>query len=254
VDWKNSEENAMALTRSFEPNETVRMESLAVLAHELRNPLAVIGGAVGILDTRPSDLASVKQAQILISRQLESILRLVEDLQDMTWIQTGKLELRTERVDLRSVVQRAVESSRPLILAGGHTLVLQATAGTIYVNADTMRLSQVLMNLIDNSTKFCHKQGRIVVCVERSSDEAILRVQDDGVGIAAEALPHVFELFVQSGPAMSRARRGFGMGLSLVKRIVELHGGTVSARSDGPGTGSEFIVRLPAQSFEPCLR
>src|SRR5262245_23572235 len=116
----------------------------------------------------------------------------------------------------------------------------------MYVEADPMRLTQVLVNLIENSAKFCSKRGRIVICVERSADDAILRVQDDGIGIAPDALPHVFDLFTQSEPASAGSPGGFGIGLNLVKRIVELHGGTVSARSDGPGAGCEFIVRLPA--------
>lgn len=240
----------MALTRGVEVHDRACTESLAVLAHELRNPLAVIEGAASILDARPNDLASVKQAQALISRQVEWILRLVEDLQDMTRIATGKLEMRTERVDLRSVVERAVECSRHLILSGSHRLVLQVPDCTIYVDADPIRLAQALLNLIENSTKFCPQRGHIVICVERSADHAILRVQDDGIGIAAEALPHVFELFSQSAPRTGGSNRGFGIGLNLVKQIVELHGGTVSARSDGPGTGSEFTVRLPSQVYD----
>ena len=237
----------MALSRGCKTDEGAHIESLAVLAHELRNPLTVIGGAVDILDVCPNDLGSIKQSQVLIRQQLEWILRIVEDLQDMTRIATGKLEMRMQRVDLTGVVRQAMDGARPLILAGHHTLVLQAPTRPIYVSADPMRVTQVLSNLIENATKFCRMHGRIVVRVERGADDAILSVRDDGIGIDADALPHLFDLFTQSEPATAGSPRGLGIGLSLVKRIVEHHGGTVSARSDGPGSGSEFIVRIPAR-------
>src|SRR5262249_35711943 len=151
--------------------------------------------------------------------------------------------------ELTNVVRKAVDSTRPLIRAGNHTLFLQAPTGAIYVSADPMRVTQVLFNLIENAMKFSRMHGCITVCVERGIGYAILSVKDNGIGIAAHALPYLFDLFTQSGPAMTGSHGGLGTGLSLVKRIVELHGGTVSARSAGLGAGSEFIVRLPASSI-----
>jgi signal transduction histidine kinase len=223
----------MTPTRGLQPDDGTRIESLAVLAHVLRGPLTAIATAVSILDAPSNDPRNVKRAQEVIRGQLEWILRLVEDIQDATGIATGRLGMRMERVDLTSVVQHAVDSSRPLILAGSHTLVLQVPACAMYVNADPMRLTRVLENLIESSAKLCGKHGRIVICLERDAADATLRVQHHGTGISTDALPQVFDLFTH---------------LNLVKRIVELHGGTVSARSDGPGAGSEFIVRIPAGS------
>jgi signal transduction histidine kinase len=234
--------------RGLQPDDGTRTESLAVLAHVLRGPLAEIATAVSILDGPSNDLGNVKRARAVIRRELEWILRLVEDIQDATAISTGRLGMRMERVDLTDVVQQAVDSSRPLVLAGRHTLVLQVPACAMYVDADPTRLTQMLMTLIESSAKFCRKHGRIGICLERDAQDAILRVHDDGIGIAADALPHVFDLFTQHGPETGGSDEGFGIGLNMVKRIVELHGGTVSARSDGPGAGSEFVVRIPAGS------
>jgi signal transduction histidine kinase len=221
----------MTPTRGLQPDDGTRTESLAVLAHVLRGPLAEIATAVSILDAPSNDLGSVKRARAVIRRQLDCILRLVEEIQDATAISTGELGMRMERVDLTGVVQHAVDGARPLVLAASHTLVLQVPACAMYVDADPLRLSQVLTNLIENSAQVCRKHGRIVICLGRDADDAILRVQYDG-----------------AAPETGGSYGGFGIGLNRIKRIVELHGGTVSARCEGPGAGSEFIVRIPATS------
>lgn len=238
----------MTPTRGLQPDDSTRIETLSVLAHVLRGPLAEIATAVSLLDAPSNHLSNVKRAQAVIRGQLEWILRLIEDVQDATGIATGRLGMRMERVDLTSVVQHAVDGARPVVLAASHTLVLQVPACAMYVEADAMRLTQVLTNLIENSAKFCRKHGRIVICLERDTDDAILRVQYDGTGIPTDALSHVFDRVTQGGPETRGAYGGFGIGLNFVKRIVELHGGTVSARSDGPGAASEFFVRIPVGS------
>jgi signal transduction histidine kinase len=220
-----------------------RIELLAILAHELRSPLAAIALAVG---AQATDLSAVEQARTLIERQLGQIARLTDDLLDVARIGTGKLALRKQRIDLASVIRMAIESLRPVIDAGIYTLIVQVPSCAVYVEADPMRLAQVLINLIDNSAKYSERHGRIMVSVERDANEAVIRVRDKGIGIPADALPHVFDLFVQGEHSMEGSRGGLGVGLNLVKRIVGLHSGTVEAHSDGPGTGSEFIVRVPA--------
>jgi signal transduction histidine kinase len=223
-----------------------RIELLAIFAHELRNPLAAIELAVGVLGEQATDLSAVDQARALIKRQLRQIARLTDDLLDVARIGTGKLALRKQRIDLASVIQMAIESLRPVIDAGIYTLIVQVPSCAVYVEADPMRLAQVLINLIDNSAKYSERHGRIMVSVERDANEAVIRVRDKGIGIPADALPYVFDLFVQGEHSIEASRGGLGVGLNLVKRIVGLHSGTVEAHSDGPGAGSEFIVRVPA--------
>ena len=182
----------------------------------------------------------------MMERQLKQMVRLVDDLLDVSRITTGKLELRKERVDLASVLRDAVEASRPLIDRGGHELTVTLPPGPVLLDADPTRLAQVFLNLLNNAAKYSERGGHIRLSVERDGSEVVVSVRDTGIGIPAAHLPHVFEVFVQVDTAWQRAQGGLGIGLSLVKEFVGLHGGRVEAHSDGPGKGSEFVVRLPA--------
>ena len=221
-------------------------EFLATLAHELRNPLAPIRNALEIMRLADGDPAAFNRSRAVMERQVGQMVRLIDDLLDMSRISRGKIELRKERVELGRVVQHAVETSRPQIETSSHELTIDLPAEPVYVEADPARLAQVLSNLLTNSAKFTPRGGRIRLSVERQGSDAVIRVRDSGIGIAEEMLPRVFEIFSQVDRTMESAHGGLGIGLSIVRGIVELHGGSVEARSDGPGRGSEFAIRLSA--------
>jgi PAS domain S-box-containing protein len=240
------------VTKMIEAEEALRAadrrkdEFLATLAHELRNPLAPIRNAVQILKTKGPTDPTLMWGRDVIDRQVRHMARLLEDLLDVSRISRDKLELRRERVDIASVVDVAIETSRPAIDAGHHRLTVSVPPTPIFVDADPVRLAQVFANLLNNAAKYTPDQGNIALTVEPRDDRVVVSVKDDGIGISADMLPRVFELFSQAAPAASRAQGGLGIGLSLVKGIVRLHGGTVTARSEGPGRGSELVVELPA--------
>lgn len=221
-------------------------EFLAMLGHELRNPLAAIANAAQILET-PEAAEDHPWARDMLRRQVGQLIRLVDDLLDVSRIGRGKIRLDRRRLDLGSVVRAAVDAARPTIEAGRHELCLVIPADPIEVDADPARLEQVIVNLLNNAAKYTEPGGRIRVevtaCLE--AGEAIVRVSDSGIGIAPEMLPRVFDLFAQSERALDRAQGGLGIGLSMVQRLVEMHGGRVEAQSDGQGQGSLFTVRLP---------
>jgi len=220
-------------------------EFLATLAHELRNPLAPIRNALQIMRLT-NDAEAVENARGIIERQLGQLVHLVDDLLDVNRISQGKVELRKVDVDVAAVVRAAIETSRPLIDAARHTLAVQLPgAQSAIVNADPTRLGQVVANLLNNAAKYTPEGGHIDVCARCEAGEAVIAVSDDGVGISAEMLPRVFEMFAQVDHTMSRSQGGLGIGLTLVKRLVEMHGGTVRAESDGPGRGCVFTVRIP---------
>jgi PAS domain S-box-containing protein len=221
-------------------------EFLATLAHELRNPLAPITNAVQIMALRGLDDPHLRWARDVVQRQTQQLSRLVDDLLDVSRITRGKVRLRQERVDLAAVVSRAVETSQPLLDAGRHALTVTPPPVPVYLEADPTRLAQVLSNLLNNAAKYQEPGGRVWLSAGREGGEAVLRVRDAGVGIAPEMLPRVFDLFAQADRSLDRSQGGLGIGLSLVRALVRLHGGTVAAFSDGPGRGSEFVVRLPA--------
>ena len=219
---------------------------LAMLAHELRNPLAPIQNALYILRTGASDAETLTFTREVMERQVQSLVRLVDDLLDVSRIMRGKVELRKERLELTAVVARAVETARPLIDAQGHELSVNLPAEPVWLEADAVRLAQVLANLLNNAAKYTPESGHIRLSAETEGrDKIILRVRDTGIGIRAEMLAHVFDLFTQADSSLGRARGGLGIGLTLVKALVELHGGSVQAFSKGSGQGSEFVVRLP---------
>jgi PAS domain S-box-containing protein len=221
-------------------------EFLAMLAHELRNPLAPIRNALQVLDLPTADVRMQQRAKEMMSRQLQHLVRLVDDLLDVSRIITGRVELRKERFDLNAAIARAVETAEPLIDARGHKLVLSLPERPIPVYADLVRLSQVISNLLTNAAKYTPKPGRIWLSAEQAGTDISIRVKDEGIGIAPEMLERVFDLFVQADATPSRAQGGLGIGLTLVRRLIEMHEGSVSVTSGGLGQGSEFLVRVPA--------
>jgi signal transduction histidine kinase/ActR/RegA family two-component response regulator len=220
-------------------------EFLAMLGHELRNPLAPIRHALQIMRLAGSDSVEVGQARDLMERQVQNLVRLIDDLLDVSRITRGKIHLRKERLDLATVVQSALEISRPHLEAAGHELTVALPPKPLYVQADAARLAQVVANLLNNATKYTEPGGRIWLTAEREGAQAVVRVRDTGIGIPAEMLPDIFGMFVQVDSALERSQGGLGIGLTLVKSLVEMHGGGVEACSAGPRQGSEFVVRLP---------
>jgi len=220
-------------------------EFLATLAHELRGPLAPIRNAIQILKAKGPADSDMDSARGVIDRQLQVMTRLLEDLLDVTRISRNKLELRRERIELAEVVQIALETSRPVIEAAGHSLTVNLPPGPVHLDADAVRLAQVFANLLTNAAKYTENGGRITLTAKQFENELVVSVKDNGIGIVPEMLPRLFEIFAQSPRALERAQGGLGIGLSLVKGLVELHGGRIEALSDGPGRGSEFIVHLP---------
>jgi signal transduction histidine kinase/DNA-binding response OmpR family regulator len=234
------------LYRDVQEADRRKNEFLSMLAHELRNPLAPIRNAVQILRLRGPAEAEMRAVQDMIDRQVQQLVRLVDDLLDISRITRGKIRLQREPVDLTAVAHRAVETSRPLIDARGHDLTVSLPADPVRVQGDPVRLAQVLGNLLNNAAKYTEDGGQIWLTVEREHGEAVCRVRDTGMGIPPEMLASVFDLFTQVERSLDRSQGGLGIGLTLVKRLVELHAGRVQALSAGPNQGSEFVVRLPA--------
>jgi PAS domain S-box-containing protein len=220
-------------------------EFLATLSHELRNPLAPIRNAVQIIRAKGSPVPELQWARDVIDRQVQQMTRLVDDLLDLSRISKGKIELRKKRVELATVVNSAVEASRPLIEKWQHELDVRLPAEPIYLEADPTRLSQVLLNLLNNAAKYTEQGGRIGLTAEKENEHVVIRVKDTGIGIPREMLSRIFEMFTQEDRSLERSQGGLGIGLTLVQSLVEMQGGTVEAHSEGPGKGSEFVVRLP---------
>ncbi len=220
-------------------------EFLATLAHELRNPLAPIRNALSIIRLRPDDAGRVRQARGLMDRQLDQMVRLIDDLLDVSRITRGKLVLRRERVTLDAVVSSAVDTSQPLVDARGHRLTVSLPAEPIWLDADPVRLAQVFSNLLNNAAKYMERGGDVTLAATVVDRQVAVSVRDTGIGIPGDALGRIFDMFSQVGPTNDRTRAGLGIGLTLVKRLVDLHGGDVTVSSGGPGAGTEFVVRLP---------
>jgi PAS domain S-box-containing protein len=225
-------------------------EFLATLAHELRNPLAPIHSGLQLLSLAPPGSAAAEQARRIMERQTRHLVRLVDDLLEVARIRTGKLDIRREPVELAAVLGSAVEASRPLIEAAGHALTIDLPPEPVLLDADPVRLAQVMANLLNNAAKYTDPGGAIGLAARREGGEVHVSVRDNGVGIEPAMLERVFDLFVQSGAARPRVQGGLGIGLTLARTLVELHGGTIEARSAGRCKGSEFTVRLPV----PCTR
>jgi signal transduction histidine kinase len=220
-------------------------EFLAILAHELRNPLAPIRNAVEIMRRRPLEDPQLVWARDLVERQLGHLARLVDDLLDVSRITRGAITLAREPVLVHTVLLRALETIQPMIERHTHELLIDMGEQQLEVEGDLIRLTQALSNLLNNAVKYTEAGGRIKVTVSREENLVAIRVQDSGVGISPELLPRLFNLFTQAATTTDRAQGGLGIGLALVRRLVEMHGGTVAAHSEGENRGSEFVVRLP---------
>ncbi len=228
-------------------------EFLATLAHELRNPLAPIRNALHILRSAAGKGPSDRRLHDMMERQVGHMVRLVDDLLEISRITRGKIELRPEPVEVQSVIRSAVDTSRPLLDEAGHTLEISAPESPLVVHADPVRLSQVVANLLNNAAKYTPTGGRIFLAVRQDESDVVISVRDTGVGIPAEMLPRVFELFTQIDRTRKHSQGGLGIGLALVKSLVEMHRGRVEAHSEGPGLGSEFVVRLPLATSASAL-
>ena len=223
-------------------------EFLAMLSHELRNPLAAISNVAHVMKASPAIDPQLRWARDVLGRQTGHLTRLIDDLLDVSRITRGKVTLRREPLELKSVVAAAVETTRTLITQRGHALQVDVPEEAIPVLGDRVRLTQVVDNVLTNAAKYTQEGGRITVALEIAAgtpEEALIRVRDTGVGIAAEMLPNLFQLFRRADDSLARSEGGLGIGLALARGLIEMHGGRIEAFSDGPGKGSEFVIRLP---------
>ncbi len=235
----------MEATERLREADKRKDEFLATLAHELRNPLAAIRSGLLVVRKSSGSGPGAERMQEIMERQIAHLVRLVDDLLEVSRINHGKIELKNERVDLAVVVAQAVETTRALTEEEGLELRVTLPDRPLPLDADPIRLTQAVTNLLSNAVKYTTRGGQIEVTVEREDDQAVVAVADTGLGISSEMLPRVFDLFTQAGRTLGRAGGGLGIGLSLVQRIVRLHGGDVEAQSEGEGRGSRFIIRLP---------
>jgi len=240
------------LIENLEQAAARKDELLSMLAHELRNPLAPLRNALHVLRLQP-DEKSARRARDVMERQVDHLGRMVDDLLDMARLQKSALEVRLQRVDLRRILEEATDDARGFIESAGVALRVDFPAAPVWVRGDRIRLAQVLGNLLDNAAKFTPRGGRVCISLRAERDAALLRVRDDGVGIESRLLPHVFEPFVQHRQELDRSRGGLGLGLAVARGVVALHGGTLQAASNGPGTGTEVTLRLPLHVEPPAL-
>jgi signal transduction histidine kinase len=230
-------------------------EFLATLAHELRNPLSPLSAAAELIGLEPHNIDQVRELAIVLSRQTEQLVRLIDDLLDISRMSLGKLRLRREPMALGEAIATALDVSRPRIEAASHALSVSIPPQPLIVDGDKVRLSEVVSNLLINAAKYTPTGGRIELRVDRDGDQAVVRVRDNGIGIPPEMLSQIFDLFAQVDSSATRSHGGLGIGLTLVKTLVEMHGGSVEAHSAGRGCGSDFIVRLPlAETVSPAPR
>jgi PAS domain S-box-containing protein len=246
TDHKRMEEELHLRAEALARADRDKDEFLAVLAHELRNPLAPISYALHLLDERGLSESARQHTRRIVERQVGRLARLIDDLLDVSRIRTGKVELRRDPIELGGLIRHTVEIARPVFEERGHELSVCLPDEPVWLEADAVRLEQVLSNLLNNAIKFTEDGGTISVAAERQAHEIILRVKDTGVGITPDLLPRIFDLFTQGDRSLDRSRDGLGIGLTLSRRLVELHGGTIEAHSEGLGKGSEFVIRLPA--------
>ena len=242
---RESEQRYREIATAAKEADRRKDEFLATLAHELRNPLAPIGNALALMEHAGDDREVQQHARETVQRQFAQMVRLVDDLLDIGRITRDKLELRKQQVDLSSVILQAMETSRAPADAMGQSLRMSLPAKPFWVSADPVRLAQVFINLLNNACKFSENGAIISIGAERNGNGVAVSVKDTGIGIAADKLESIFEMFEQVDKSLERTRGGLGIGLTLVKRLVELHGGRIAARSSGPGCGSEFVVWLP---------
>ena len=238
-------EELRRVTEALQLADRRKDEFVATLAHELRNPLAPIRNAVLAFKSKGLNDPELEWSRSVIDRQVNVLSRLLEDLLDVSRISLHRLDLRKERVELAAVLEAALETSRPVIEASHHTLTVVAPAQQVFLDVDQVRLAQVLSNLLNNAAKYTEDGGDIRLTAAVDGNRLTVSVKDSGIGIAPDMLPRVFEMFSQAKPALARAQGGLGIGLALVRGLVELHGGTITAQSEGVGRGSEFVVQLP---------
>jgi two-component system CheB/CheR fusion protein len=251
---KQSEERLRASEEKLKEAGRRKDEFLAMLGHELRNPLAAIQLSVAMLRGGQGLTPEQERAGEMIRRQTEQLVRLVDDLLEISRIATGKLTLKKARTDVTSLVNHAVETCRPLLEAKQLDVHVVLPAEKVEVEADPARLTQALVNLVTNAAKYTPAGGRICIRAAREAGEVVLSVEDTGIGIAPDMLEEIFEAFVQTAQSLDRAQGGLGLGLALVRKIVDMHGGTVTAFSEGPGKGSEFVVRVPIGAGEAATK
>jgi signal transduction histidine kinase len=243
---RSSEERLARQAEELATADRRKDEFLAVLGHELRNPLAPLQNGLELLALGSHDQALVTHARQVMERQLRHLVRLVDDLLDVARIRSGKIVLELERAELAAMISSAVELARPLIDARGHELQVILPPETLWADADRIRLPQLLANLLNNAAKYTDEGGNITLSVARLESQIVISVRDTGIGMDPEALENVFELFAQAAGPAHAVQGGLGVGLSLARSIAELHGGILTAHSEGPGKGSEFVLRLPA--------
>jgi PAS domain S-box-containing protein len=227
---------------------------LATLAHELRNPLAPISNALELWPVLEKNPAEMEKLREMMERQVQQMIRLIDDLLDMSRITRGKIQLRKQPVEVATIVNGALEAIGPFIQRCDHKLHIDLPPQPLFVDGDVARLLQVLANILHNAAKYSGRNGTIWITGKRDNGEAVISVRDNGAGIPAEMLDHIFDMFIQVDQTLDRAHGGLGIGLTLAKTLIELHGGTISARSEGSGKGSEFTIRLPAVLATPDSR
>jgi PAS domain S-box-containing protein len=248
---KHFEEELKRRNEALEEAARRKDEFLALLAHELRNPLAPIFNGLSILAHEDITSDIRKETRLMIDRQLRQLARLVDDLLDVSRITRGRIQLKRKTVDLRAIVNHAVETCRPFMELHKHDLMVSLPIVPIWLDGDETRLEQVFINVLNNAAKYSPDSSRIEVVAGQEGDEAVVRVRDEGIGIAPELLPHIFDLFTQGSRSLDRSPGGLGIGLTLVHKLVELHHGSVEAHSEGVGKGSQFIIRLPVGEEVP---
>ena len=231
--------------------EKAKDEFLAMLAHELRNPLAPIRNAVHVLQLKSPPVPEITKMLDVIDRQMNQMTRLIDDLLDVSRISRDKIVLRKSRLSLAEVVNTALETSRPVVTASGQAFAVALPPMPLYVEADATRLSQVISNLLNNAAKYTDPTGHIWLTIAQDGADALISVRDTGIGISAEMLPRIFDMFMQADRSIDRSHGGLGVGLTVARRLVELHGGSISAASDGIGKGSTFTVRVPLSVAQP---
>jgi signal transduction histidine kinase len=248
TDADENERLIMQLRRSIERKD----KFLALAAHEMRGPLAPISTALKLLVQHMDEPAVVHQSCATMARQVAQLVRLVDDLFDLAGSQHAQILLRRASIDLEATIASAIETAQPMIASRGHHLTVVTPPNAAVVDGDAGRLTQVFANLLVNAAKFTDDGGRISVSIEREPPWVLVKVRDSGIGIAREMLPHVFDAYVQAERGSGASKGGLGLGLALARHLIELHGGTVNAYSEGPGQGSEFVVRLPASQDQAC--
>lgn len=248
---KEAEDRIYSLMHELKEADRRKDEFLATLAHELRNPLAPIRNSLEVMKRVDGNSETMGLAQSTMERQLVQMVRLVDDLLDISRITRNKVELRIQRVELSSIIYHAIEMCQPLIDSSGHEVIVSLPEEPIYLNVDAVRIAQVVSNLLNNACKFSNRNGRIELTVQKQQDMVLVSVKDNGIGIPSEMLTKVFEMFTQLNSSLERVHGGLGIGLTLVHTLVEMHGGRVTAHSDGPEQGSEFVVFLPASKESP---